>query len=138
MNKKDKKEMIYQKDGKVELLFKATYKGYNFYILNLGTHPTAYVNIPAGHPYYFKHYDDIDIDVHGGLTYSENFLYIDKNTKIEGFFIGWDYAHWGDYFGYFINDEILGKGNDKAKKWTTDEIIQECLDAIEQLESKGE
>lgn len=131
---KDKKEMIYQKDRKVEVLYKATYKGYTFYVLSLGTHPTAYVKLPVGHPYYFKDYNDIDIDVHGGLTYSSDHLFIDVGVSIEGWFIGWDYAHWGDYIGYFIDDEILSKDNDKQKKWTTDEIIQECLDVIEQLE----
>lgn len=129
---KDKKEMVYQKDRKVEVLFKGTYKGYDFYVLSLGTHPTAYVKIPNGHPYFGKSYWNIDINCHGGLTYSENHLYIDKNTKIEGWFIGWDYAHWGDYISFIGDDEILSKNN-AMKKWTTDEMIQECLDVIDQL-----
>ena len=134
---KNKKEMIYQKERKVELLFNAKYKGYQFYILNLGTHPTAYVNIPANHPYYLKLYYDLDINCHGGLTYSKKYLNITDKNQIEGWFIGWDYAHWDDYIGYFIDDEVLSKYADKQKKWTTDEIIQECLDVIDQLENKG-
>jgi hypothetical protein len=31
----------------------------------------GYVLIPEGHPDHGKPYDDIDVDVHGGLTYAE-------------------------------------------------------------------
>ncbi len=48
---------------------------------------------------------EIDLDVHGGLTYSNNYLCISENKKVEGWiFIGWDYAHYGDYAGYEEND----------------------------------
>jgi hypothetical protein len=30
----------------------------------------GYVGVAAGHPWYEKDYDDVDADVHGGLTYS--------------------------------------------------------------------
>lgn len=30
----------------------------------------GYVGVPKGHKFYEKEYDDLDIDVHGGLTYS--------------------------------------------------------------------
>ena len=35
------KEMEYGKERRTELLCKAKYKNYNYYVLNLGTHPTA-------------------------------------------------------------------------------------------------
>ena len=38
------KKMIYSSKAKRELLGKGKYLGYNYYILNLGTHPTAYIN----------------------------------------------------------------------------------------------
>mgnify|MGYP001032403433 CR=1 FL=1 len=38
--------------------------------------------------------------MHGGLTYSRDFLWISKERKLQGWFIGWDYAHYGDYVGY--------------------------------------
>jgi hypothetical protein len=35
--------------------------------------PCGYVGLDKSHPYYGKHYDDIqDIEVHGGLTFSGN------------------------------------------------------------------
>ena len=33
-------------------------------------HRCGYVTVPAGHPCEDKHYDDVDVRVHGGLTYS--------------------------------------------------------------------
>lgn len=126
------KEMIYSKDRKVELLDKGTCCGFNCYILNLGTHPTAYVEIPKKHKYYQKNYNEIGdaIDVHGGLTYSENNLYIGENQEIEGWFIGWDYAHYNDYMGYFDSNMI---SLNNLKKWSTEEIREEVYEVCRQL-----
>jgi len=132
------KPMIYQKNRKMELLHKEEYEGFNFYILNLGTHPTAYIEIPKGHKLYEKDYNEIydmgyDIDVHGGLTYSDNSLMC---IKSENWFIGWDYAHAGDYCGYYEETELQGFKSFmdvNCKKWTTEEIIEECKRAIKQI-----
>tara|TARA_R110000851_G_scaffold53069_1_gene126037 strand:+ start:597 stop:917 length:321 start_codon:yes stop_codon:yes gene_type:complete len=55
------------------------------------------------HPWYGKHYNDIDIDVHGGLTYSELVESGDLqcfDELIEGdvgsWMIGFDTCHCGD------------------------------------------
>ena len=40
------KVMEYGKERRTELLCKGKYKNYNYYVLNLGTHPTAYIEIP--------------------------------------------------------------------------------------------
>ena len=126
--------MIYQNDRKVELLYNDIFKGYHYYILNLGTHPTAYIEIPKTSKLYGKDYDEIykigiDLNVNGGLTYSKDHLCTGEGTvMVESWFIGWDYCHCWDYYGGFDNN--LNKGN---KKWTTKEIIEECKKAIEQL-----
>lgn len=129
------KEMKYCKDRKIEVLETGYCLGLLYYILNLGTHPTAYIKIPKGHKLYNKDYDDIygevDIDVHGGITYSRDHLWISENQKIEGWFIGWDYAHYGDYAGY---EEILPKEmRIGGKKWTTEEIFKEVKEVCYQL-----
>jgi hypothetical protein len=60
-------------------------------------HPThgslnGYVAIPKGHRVWGKSYgDDVDIDVHGGLTYAEE----DKETGEWVF--GFDCSHGGDF-----------------------------------------
>ena len=38
-------------------------------------------------------------------------------------FIGWDYAHAFDYSGLYMED--YPSINDKCKKWTTEEIIED-------------
>lgn len=127
------KEMEYGKERRTELLCKDKYKNYNYYVLNLGTHPTAYIEIPKENKLYRKSYNEIykigcDIDVNGGLTYSDNEL---MGVKSENWFIGWDYAHCGDYCGYeeYMPESIRTYG----KKWTTEEIIEECKNAIDQI-----
>lgn len=125
------KEMIYSKDSKREILDTGTCFGLFYWILNLGMHPTAYIKIPKDHKYYQKDYEGIDIDVHGGITYSNHELHIGENEKIEGWFIGWDYAHFGDYAGY---EEMLPKElRTNGKKWTTEEIKKEVFDVCRQL-----
>jgi len=50
----------------------------------------GYIYLPPIHPWYKKHYDDIDVEVHGGLTYSN----IDNES---GYWcIGFDTNHAGD------------------------------------------
>ncbi len=119
------KEMVYQKDRKTEVLYSGTYKGYDFYIMNLGTHPTAYVDVSNNQLLNGKYYGKIDIDVHGGLTYSADHLVIDTGLII-GWFIGWDYAHFSDYSGLFP-EELQTQ-----KKWTTKEIFEDVKSVIEQ------
>ena len=60
----------------------------------------GYVILPEEHPYYGKEYDDINVDVHGGLTFSESakdldWPEIDAKDK-KGWVIGFDTAHYGD------------------------------------------
>lgn len=126
---------FYQDRYKQELVFHKKYKGYEYFIVDLGTHPTAYVKVPKNSKFFGREYYTYDdIKVHGGLTYSSNHLNFYKYSGKYNWFIGWDYAHAGDY--YF--DKILEKylfGNDK--KYTLDEIIEDCKSVINQLITKG-
>lgn len=125
------KDMQYDVKRKDQTLFEGEYKGYHFIIKNLGTHPTAYVEIPRTHKYFNKHYDDIDICVHGGLTFASSQFENKKNS----WFIGWDYAHCGDYYGYDKTfqkkfSELINKND---KKWTTLEMFEDVKSVINQL-----
>lgn len=95
------KEMKYQFDYKREILDTGFCFGLLYYIISLGTHPVAYIKIPEDSKYFGKGISDIDIEVHGGITYAEDHLYISDSQKLEGYFIGWDYAHC-----YDINQDI--------------------------------
>lgn len=46
----------------------------------------GYAHIPVGHPWHGLDYDEIDVRVHGGLTFGD------------GEWIGFDTLHYGDYW----------------------------------------
>lgn len=122
------RDMIYQSSrlNPPEQIANGEYKGFNYYVLNLGIHPCAYVDVTETKLKNVE-YDRIDIECHGGLTYSDHkLLTVDK----EGWFIGWDYAHAGDYAGYDINFPFI---TSPGRKWTTQEIVDECKEVIDQL-----
>ena len=138
-------EMIYKPEREIELLYIEMYKGFYYYILSLGTHPCAYVEIPQKHKFFGKQYWEIEnevnvelekeycINVHGGFTYSDSGLQTSESTTMEGsWFLGWDYAHCTDF--YCFPDEPIFKHGGNGKKWTTEEIIKECRNVIDQLE----
>jgi len=76
----------------------------------------GYVAVPKSHPDYEKDYFDIDVDVHGGLTFGEkgekdSELYPDENL----YWLGFDTAH-----GY--------SGN-----WTLEMVVEETERLAKQL-----
>ena len=130
------KKMIYQAKSKREVLDTGYCLGLLYFILNLGLHPTAYIKIPENSKYYGKDMEEIDLNVHGGVTYVNDYLYISENQKINGWFIGWDYGHYGDYGGY---EELLPQEfRTGGKKWSTQEIYQEVRKACYEIQKEGE
>lgn len=124
--------MIYGERRTCEELYRGTIGKYRFIIMNLGTHPTAYIKIPKTHPLYGIEYfelpDYLESVPHGGFTYSREYLFTDNKNKEDGWWLGWDYAHWGDFLGFEpYNKEI-------SKMWTTEEIRAECKEVIEAIE----
>ena len=119
-------EMIYQKDRIPPVrLADGVYRGVPFYVLSLGTHPCAYVDIaPLG----LHTINESDIDCHGGITYHSDHL---ATVDHEGNFLGWDYAHCMDYDGYL--GAIHEYAFSFAKKWTTAEMVAECKNVIDQI-----
>lgn len=122
------KEMVYSPDRiQPERIADGEYKGFKYYVLNLGTHPCSYVDVTET-KLCGCHYDSINIDCHYGLTYSEPTLAtVDK----EGWFVGWDYAHYDDYAGYEVKFPLNLRSN--GKKWTTEEMVSECKAVIDQI-----
>lgn len=123
------KEMIYfaKRLNPPEILADGEYRGLHFYVLNLGTHPCAYIDV-TDTDLCFKDYSDIDIECHGGLTYAEEYL---NTVDKKGWFIGWDYAHYCDFAGYELQfpEYMITNG----KKWTTVEMVNECKGVIDQI-----
>lgn len=116
-------EMIYKKDRIPPVrLADGVYRGVPFYVLSLGTHPCAYVDIaPLG----LHAINERDIDCHVGITYHRNYL---TTVDHKGNFLGWDYAHCMDYSGDL---QFLDLGY--SKRWTTKEMVAECKNVIDQI-----
>jgi len=62
----------------------------------------GYVGVPSNHPAFGKHYDDVNVDVHGGLTYSAkcsgHICHIpEKGMPDDVWWLGFDTAHCGDF-----------------------------------------
>lgn len=142
---------------KNKFIKEGTYKGYKYKVilyhpdLNEAIriiHYCGYVQIPEDHPYYkvvknhrsriaygqkmYDAYDKLDIDCHGGLTFSR---YVNKRnrndfiTKFEdGVWVGWDYAHAGDMIDY-VDVSVSRWG----RLWKQEDVIEECKDVIDQL-----
>lgn len=122
------KEMVYSSNREREVLFDGEYMGYKFAIVSQATHPTAYVECKLED---CCGYDDPrldDITVHGDFTYFGG-AHWSESDPIK--YLGWDYAHYGDYIGYYA-----GRSPDLFsydKKWTTQEIFDEVKLVIEQM-----
>ena len=54
----------------------------------------GYVGVSTEHPWYGKHCDDIEADIHGGLTWSED--HVGDDPKDGYWWVGFDTAHYGD------------------------------------------
>ena len=72
----------------------------------------GYVIIPPGHKLHGKHYDNIKVDVHGGLTFSElidvelaELWELDKED-IGGWLVGFDTAHYRDDMEHWPMDAV--------------------------------
>ena len=128
------KEVNYESD-KFEILDIGKYKGKDYVIIYVGSHPCAYVECDID--YYNEcnnpNYDEpahCGFTFYGSLSHWEKKEILDEKTKqfFDRYFIGWDYAHLGDYtkFKIFKCD----------KKWTTEEILENVKEVIEWLRKK--
>lgn len=128
-------EMVYKTERtEAEYLETGEIDGYKFAAVSYGTHPCCYVQLPTYHRLYGKlNEEDIELDVHGGITYArynQDFDFFDRGKHV----IGWDYAHLNDYMGFYKNTDTPAFYRTKElKKWTLKELLQHIEYAIEQL-----
>lgn len=90
------------------------------------THRCGYVFVPKTNPVFDLKYDDVPVDVHGGLTFGSRKLVGVRETD-EGSWFGFDCAHLGDAM---VNmSSHLAQGH----HWTTEEVVKETERLAEQL-----
>lgn len=114
----------------IQVVYNQTIDKYKLYICVNQFNPVCYVRVPESHPYYGKRLDDISIEVHGGVTFAGNRLFLDI-----GYFIGWDYGHYpNDYIKCL--EELLWESS-SGHKYTQDEILEDAYMVINQLKAVG-
>ena len=127
------KKVIYGKNWDlVYIADQGEYRGVKYFIVAGGIHPCAYVMCDPN--FATRHKDgwgSLDcINVHGGVTWVGDAKHLRKHPEgYEGMCFGWDYGHCDDWAGYWNDVDNMMYGN---KKWTTDEILYECHNAIDQ------
>ena len=128
------KEMVYSAECKIEILVEGFCGNFPFCIVSYGTHPCCYVGVGSKHPFYDEHYDSIDLNCHGGITYAERSNDIGSKIMKNYYVLGWDYAHIDDYMGYYNSEVSRGLSYSKWKKWTTEELLEEIKKVVQQLD----
>jgi hypothetical protein len=104
-------------------------------------HRCGYVRVSPNHPEHGKDYNDVDVDVHGGLTFGG--IEPCEHEDGQGFWFGFDCAHCDDmeYEPGFIPDRL----KDLYEKyssihgehyWTLDEVVVETEKLAQQLASR--
>lgn len=125
--------MIYKKDGVFEVLHEEDIDGYKIIIASLGTHPVAYIGLPKDHVlnnigYFELSNQEYYGSVNGGFTYGGHGV---NKLYEEVWFLGWDYAHFGDYYCH----SLMSNKASTDKKWTTKEIYKECIKELNNLKN---
>lgn len=114
-------EMIYIPYRTRGILATGIYNGHEYLVITYGTHPCAYIRADK---LTSKQIETIDENCHGGITFPLQ-KFSGKNIKnLYGKWVGWDYAHFGDYVGY---------SDCEGKVYTTEEIINEVKSIIDKL-----
>lgn len=93
--------------------------------LSMGTHPNGYILIPKDHRFYGKDYDKIQ-KFKNVLTYSGKKLNGLEVLFPHHWFIGWDHAHFTDYY----HNPSHFKINSKRHKWTLEELKNEMIEEL--------
>ena len=120
------------------------YKDYHLVVVFNNAFRCGYVGLKVGHKLEDKHYDDVDFEVHGGLTYSS--IANEKWAK-EGYrwYFGFDCAHL--YDGVDIESmKKYGANEISVMCWshldgeirTQEYVLIELKNLVNQIEEKGE
>lgn len=108
------------------------YCGYAYVVRSTGNHPCAYI----GCEHFARPLDELKciLNVHGGITYNtrQDPILDGLNPELE--WIGWDYAHVGDYQMLFEKyPEDYAQERSEAKRYTVPEIMIDIQNVIRLL-----
>ena len=95
----------------------------------------GYVRCDPGHPWHGKDYNDIDADIHGGLTFAALEEEECKHEDGLGWWIGFDCGHYNDFIPGRAGIGMFSHGT----VWTPEMIQKECeklADRVKEAEEK--
>lgn len=133
--------MIYRNPvGSRKVLFRGDVNGIEAAIVSYGSHPCAYIRVTDELEKKIKEqdeylnfanngwplYDLVLANPHGGFTFYGDLSFFDESET----WVGWDYAHAGDYVFYGIEFDIYHKSE---HRWTTEEIFEEVKEVVREL-----
>ena len=104
-------------------------EGVRFIVLRGPGSLCAYAGIPIKHPLAGKDYDDLPVEAHGGLTFSQKGKGGDEHWPKGYWWYGWDYAHSGDFSLHSLKDPS-GNVGIKEKKWTVKDVVEDSWDTL--------
>ena len=124
-------------------IMEGDYNGRHFAIVNCHGHPCAYIEVKDDdavgtcHRYRCDHHceDCVSIWVHGGPTY---YGHAGWNKDDHRTYVGWDYAHYGDYCNYDDGLQMFPMDTPQDKRWTIPEILMDVAAAWVGLEEQKE
>lgn len=92
--------------------------GIRFLVMRGPTSLCAYVGVPLDHPIAGMDYNDIDLQVHGGLTFGRE----GAGTFPAGWYwYGWDYSHCDDKSFY----DLKYNSSRNGKPWTVEDVVKD-------------
>ena len=116
------------------LLEKGTHLGYEWEVTsNRIGYRCGYIRVPHGHPWHGKNYDEVDAEVHGGLTFAAADLNCGKGGADDAWWLGFDCAHFGDAPDPSLPGNLPGQLRLLAGTIrTTEYVAGECRRLIDQ------
>lgn len=106
------------------------------------SHRCGYVRVPPTHKYFDKDYNEVDVSVHGGLTFAALEPCVEHKDG-QGYWFGFDCAHAGDaHYDLSVREvpkelerlfAIEREFSQGDHFWTLDEVVEETNRLAEQL-----
>lgn len=114
-------------DSPERVLSKGEHAGYEFVTVHNGMgYRCGYVRVPKGHPWHGKFEEELEVDVHGGLTFGQPDKPCDKGGEDDAYWLGFDCAHYGDAADPELPAAYRGPSSFKGVVRTQDYVESEC------------
>jgi len=100
-----------------KLLKDWTHAGLRCRVLQASHSINGYCAVPKNHPDFGKDYSDLDIDVHGGLTFGEQGGSDERWPDSNLFWFGFDTAHY--FSGIWSEDQVARETERMAEQFAS-------------------